>query len=103
MRAILAAVLLVLAAHPAVAGSACYTPEMIRADVEKVAGVKELTTLRAVDIGFSELTDVTIWGDDSGHYLAVVFVEGCYAANRIMDAETVEDFINEHTKRADPL
>lgn len=101
MKAIFAAVLLGLATLPAMAqAEPCYTPAMVAADVAKVPNAKEIITLRSVDIGFEETTDVTIWGDGAGHYLSVAFVDGCYAGQRIMDDETVEAFINSHTKTA---
>jgi len=100
MKAIFAAVLLGLATLPAVAQEACYTPAMAATDVAKVPNAREITTLRSVNIGFEENTDVIIWGDGSGHYLAVAFVNGCYAGQQIMDDAGVEAFINSHTKTA---
>jgi hypothetical protein len=102
MKTILAAALLVLAALPAHAGDACYTLEMVRADLMKMPAAKELTTLHAIDEGFEEPTDVTIWSDGKDHYLAVLFVQGCFVAHAVMDDEMVESFINDHTKRAEP-
>lgn len=100
MKAILAAALLVFATLPAPAQDACVTPEMIATDVAKVPNAKVLITLRSIDIGFEERADVTIWGDGSGHYLSVAFINGCYYGNQIMNDETVAAFINEHTKQA---
>lgn len=102
MKAVFAATLLVLATLPATAQNACVTPQMIAADVAKVPTAKAVITLRSVDIGFEKLVDVMIWGDGSGHYLAVAFTNGCYVSNNVMNDETVAAFIEHHTKRAEP-
>lgn len=81
----------------------CYTHEAVTAAVMKsTPGAKEVITLKSIDIGFDELADVTIYGDGSGHYLAMAFIGGCYDGHREMNDEQVEAFINEHTKRASP-
>ena len=103
MKAFLAAALLALASLPVMAqepADGCYTPARVAADVAKVPNAKEIITLRSVDIGFEELADVIIWGDGSGHYLSVAFVNGCYAGQQIMNDESVAAFINSHTKTA---
>ena len=89
MKAFLAAALLALASLPVMAqepADGCYTPARVAADVAKVPNAKEIITLRSVDIGFEELADVIIWGDGSGHYLSVAFVNGCSLGTVATDA-----------------
>ena len=101
LKKLLLAATLALATVPAVAQDACRTPAAIAEDIAKVPNVREVITLRQIDVGFLELVDVTIWGDGSGAYLAVAFIDGCYAAAQAMDDETVAEFIGLHTKHAD--
>ena len=102
MKRLLAALLLF--STPALAHeSFCRTPEMLAVDVMKVPTAKELITLRSIDIGFDELADVVVYGDGSGNYIAVAFIGGCYEGYQMMNDETVAAFIEDNTKRAEPL
>jgi len=79
----------------------CRTIEQSNNRAVQFAGVKVFITLRGVDMGFEEPTDVVIY--TNGHdYVAVAFVGGCaYAAHEFKDEEEVAGFVNANSKHVE--